>query len=335
MATNSALTAVENKKPNVSGLVKKTDYNTKISEIEKKIADHYHDKYITPPEFNNLAAGVFTARLAQANLVTKADFVTKLQSLNKKITSNKTEHLLVETELNKLEKFDATYFKGKHYFDGDDTQNYLVFEPMHKYIKAFVENNSTFISSWESKGLSNEKIVSTKTSNYDQSPSLVYNNARIKLKLGRDLLKQNKITYNHRPIVNIYLVYRLIPGTKTLGVTLENCLFGAVKLTKNADIDKCKYSGYGIGYDSRGNFTHPNGGYSKNVIIFGADLISSTHANNKTKNIVVFGKYFIQGIGNTTIYAEKMYSTNFTVANKKICLSLYYNGDNSNLFVSG
>ena len=77
MATNSALTAVENKKPNVGGLVKKTDYNTKISEIEKKITDHYHDKYITPPEFNNLAAGVFTARLAQANLVTKADLVLK------------------------------------------------------------------------------------------------------------------------------------------------------------------------------------------------------------------------------------------------------------------
>ena len=54
--------------------MKKTDYNTKISEIEKKLTDHNHDKYITTPEFNNLAAGVFTARLAQANLVTKTDF---------------------------------------------------------------------------------------------------------------------------------------------------------------------------------------------------------------------------------------------------------------------
>ena len=57
LATNSALTAVENKIPDVSSLVKKTDYNTKISEI-------------TTPEFNNLAARVFNARLAQANLVT-------------------------------------------------------------------------------------------------------------------------------------------------------------------------------------------------------------------------------------------------------------------------
>ena len=74
LATNSALSAVENKIPDVSGLVKKTYYDTKISEIEKKFSDHNHDEYITTPEFNNSAAEVFTARLAQANSVTKTDF---------------------------------------------------------------------------------------------------------------------------------------------------------------------------------------------------------------------------------------------------------------------
>ena len=64
MATNSELTAVENKIPDVSRLVKKTDYNTKISEIENKVNDHNDDKYITTPEFNTLAADVFNARLA-------------------------------------------------------------------------------------------------------------------------------------------------------------------------------------------------------------------------------------------------------------------------------
>ena len=93
------MNAVENKIPNVSSLVKNTDYYTKISDIEKKITDHNHDKYITTPEFNNLAARVFTARLSQANLATKADFDTKLQSLNKKISLNKTKHLLLENEL--------------------------------------------------------------------------------------------------------------------------------------------------------------------------------------------------------------------------------------------
>ena len=64
-------------------------------------------------------------------------------------------------------------------------------------------------------------------------------------------------------------------------------------------------------------------------------MSSSIHVNNKTRDILVLGKDFIQGIDGTTINAEKMYSTNFTVANKKSCLSLHYNGDSSYLFVNG
>ena len=69
--------------------LKNTDYNTKITEVENKLTDHNHDKYINTLEFNKLAADVFNARLAQANLITKTDFDTKLSSLNKKITKNK------------------------------------------------------------------------------------------------------------------------------------------------------------------------------------------------------------------------------------------------------
>ena len=134
--------------------MKKTGYDRKISDIEKKITDHNHDKYITTPEFNNLEARVFTPRLAQADLVIKTGFDSKLKSLDKKINSNKTKRLHVNNELKKLEKFDAAYFRGKNYFDVDGTQNYLVFQPMYKYFK-IVDNK---ISSWESKGLSNEKI---------------------------------------------------------------------------------------------------------------------------------------------------------------------------------
>ena len=88
--------------------------------------------------------------------------------------------------------------------------------------------------------MSNEKVSSTTTSNYNQAPNLVYNNARIKLSFNTDLLKQDKVLYNHEPIVNIYIVYRLIPFVNTSDVTLENCLFGAVKLGKNADISNYK-----------------------------------------------------------------------------------------------
>ena len=58
LATNTALTTVENKIPDISNLVIKTDYNTKITEIENKLNNHNHDKYIDTSEFNKLAADV-------------------------------------------------------------------------------------------------------------------------------------------------------------------------------------------------------------------------------------------------------------------------------------
>ena len=85
----------------------------KLLKLKKKLTDHNHDKYITTPEFNTLAADVFNARLAQANLITKTDFDAKLSSLNRKITSNKSKHLLVENELEKLKTFDSSYFIDK------------------------------------------------------------------------------------------------------------------------------------------------------------------------------------------------------------------------------
>ena len=181
----------------------------------------------------------------------------------------------------------------------------------------------------------NEKISSTTTSNYNQPPKPVYDNARIKLSFNTDLLKRDKVTYNHGPIVNIYIVYRFAPGINNSGITLQNGLFGAVKLTINVDIDKQKYPGYGIGFGSRGIFSHPSGGFDKNLIIFGADMSSSAHVNNKTRSILVLGKDFIQGIDGTIINAGKMYSTNFAIGNKKFCLSLHCNGDSSYLFVNG
>ena len=199
----------------------------------------------------------------------------------------------------------------------------------------YFQINSGKITSWESKGLSNEKISFSPRFINTQPPIPAYDNARIKVKFNGDFLKQDKVTYNHGPIVNIYVVYRLFPTTKDSSVTLQNCLFGAVKLTKNAGIDKYKYSGYGIRFDSKGRFSHPSGGYGRNVIIFGADLSSSSHSNNQTRSILVLGKEFIQGIDGTTIYAEKMCSTNFTADNKTFCLSLHYNGDNSYLFLNG
>ena len=77
LATKTALTTVENKIPDVSNLIKKTDYKTKVTEIENKVNNHNHDKYITTPGFNKLAADIFNARLAQANLIAKTDCAAK------------------------------------------------------------------------------------------------------------------------------------------------------------------------------------------------------------------------------------------------------------------
>ena len=149
LAAKTVLTTVENKIPDVRSLVKETDYNTKMTEIEKKLTDHNHDKYITTPEFNTLAADVFNARLKRANLVTKTDFDNSVSSLNGKITINKTKNESIENELRKLKTFDSSYFIGKSHFEEDGTQNYLVFQPINRYFKVIA--NTDYVSSWNSK----------------------------------------------------------------------------------------------------------------------------------------------------------------------------------------
>ena len=92
--------------------------------------------------------------------------------------------------------------------------------------------------------------------------------------------------------------------------------------TKNADIDKYRYSGYGIGFDRRSSFSFPGGGFRQNIIIFGVDMNSSIHIDNKWKYILILGKGPTQGLGQNSLTAEKMYSINFTLT-KKNCLSLH------------
>ena len=332
LVTNLALPAIENKIPDVSSLGKKIDYDTKVSEIEKKITDYNHGKYITTPEFNNLAEGVFTARLAQADLVTKTNFGTKLQDNSKRIASNKTKSVLAENELKKLQKFDSTYFRGKSSFEEDSAQTYLVFRPMYRYFKRIADVGScNYMYFWKSKGLSDERINSITTSNYSITPELSHHGTKTRVKLSGRCLRQDKATYNGT-IVNIYIVYEISKNCNISSyLTLENCLFGAVNLTKHVDIDQYKYSGYDIGFDRKGEFSFGKG-FGRNGIIFGADMSSSVHANNKTKNILVLGKDFIQGLDNIAIYAKKLYSINFTKNNAKFCLSLHYYGANSYLF---
>ena len=219
-------------------------------------------------------------------------------SLNRKITQNKTQHLLIESELNKLKTFDSSYFIGESHFDEDGTQNYLVFQTINKYFK--VITNTDYVSSWKSKGLSAESIKPPTTSDNSLTPELNYYGTKTRVKFNGSCLQQSKISYTHSTIVNIYIVYELgASGSHSNDTTLKNCLFGAVTLTKNADIDNYKYSGYGTGFDRRSRFSFPNGGYGQNILIFEVDMSSSSHIDNKKKYILVLGKGPTQGLEHT------------------------------------
>ena len=145
-------------------------------------------------------------------------------------------------------------------------------------------------------------------------------------------------------VINIYIVYKLDPITSTRNTdyTIQNALFGAMKITKNTHSSKNNYTGCGFCFDEGGEFGHTvkQGNFNrttnaKNVIIFGVDMSSSVHVTNRANNIYVMGKNFIQGINDTTIYAEKLLHNNFTEFGVKFVLSLHYKGDNSCLFGNG
>ena len=128
--------------------------------------------------------------------------------------------------MKKLKAFDSSYFRGKSHFEEDRTQSYLVFQPINRYFKVIA--NTKYISSWKSKGLSDESINPPATSDNSLSPLIDYLDNKIRLKFNGGCLKQqNKPIYTHSTIVNIYIVYELgASGFLRDEPTLRNSLFG-------------------------------------------------------------------------------------------------------------
>ena len=154
--------------------------------------------------------------------------------------------------------------------------------------------------SWQSKGISNESIKPPTTSNNSLNPRLSYNDTKIKVQFTGSCLKQPKFTFTHKKVVNIYIVYELGASSSNVNdPTIKNCLFGAVTLTKNADIEKYKYSGYGIGFDRRSSFLFTGGRFGQNVLIFGADMSTSIRIDNTKKYILVLERGPTQGLEST------------------------------------
>ena len=188
-------------------LKKQTNYDTKVTEIENKLNNYNHDKYITTPEFNTLAADLFNARLSLANLVTKTIFDNTVSSLDSKIAANKTKNESIENELKKLKTFDLSYFIGKNCFEDDGAQNYLVFQPIRRYFKIIA--NSKYISSWISKGLSDEIITPYVTSD---NSLIDYYDSKVRVEFNKGCLKQsNKLTYDYGRKVNILFTSLVFP----------------------------------------------------------------------------------------------------------------------------
>ena len=203
---------------------------------------------------------------------------------------------------------------------------YLLYE-----CKAFsCKYTSGKINLWKSTGLNNcsrdsdMDAVSVATTSL---PPLI-DNGQMSVRLEGAYFKQMRLLRpNNDNIVNIYIVYLIDPisNSGNTDYTVQNALIGGVKITKNAtDTSKHKYEGYGICFDEGGMFS-----MGRNVLIFGVHENSVIHSNNKANNIFIMGDGIVQGIDDTTLYAEKRYTQNFTAVNKKFVLSLHYNGDNS------
>ena len=215
-------------------------------------------------------------------------------------------------------------------------QRYLVYECK---IDSFNAKGSE-ISTWKSTGISNHPDNSSMNvvvnSKGNRPVSMM--SGLMRVHLYGNYFTQNKALKRNSAAINIYIVYKLNPisSTRNTDYTIQNALLGAMKITKNADSSKNNYTGYGGEFSHtvrQGNFDRTTS--AKNVIIFGVDMSSSIHATNRANNIYIMGKEFIQGINDTTIYAEKLFHNNFTNFGLKFVLSLHYNGDNSYLFANG
>ena len=290
----------------------------------KKISSQYFPSY-------SANSKSIKFKLDLSNYATK----TYLKNLNAGTSSFALNTNLADLKI-KVDRIDFDKINSTDALQGKNLveQNYLVLEPEYRYLK-ITASASIFdtVTSWESKGLSDEKTFPQKISGTNLSPGFNYSNGESSavFSLGKGL-KQDKIVYKHGSIVNIYVVYNLHSGAKIIAGIDIYILFVAV--TYAIKIDKYKYSGYGIAFGSK-TYSHKDSGKdARDLKIFGADLSNSSHTENKKNNILVLGKNSIK-LSNTTIQAEGELKTNRTIPGQKFALSLHYNDNGSYLFVNG
>ena len=220
-------------------------------------------------------------------------------------------------------------------------QSHLVYECK---VDSFLFNNKKILK-WKSTGIFDYSDYYSMKGIEDAKKDLpiLKNDKRMYVYLQGSYFQQNNVLTSNNDhvinnnVINIYIVCKLDPvaSTRDDTFTVQNALFGAIQITKNSDTSKYGYKGYGICFDESGMFSEGSINNGRNVLIFGVHENSVIHSNNKTNNIYVMGKDFVQGINDTTLYTEKVYNQNFTQPSKKFVLSLHYNRNDSYLFVNG
>ena len=276
LATKSSITAVKNEIPDVKGFVGKTDYATEITSVK--------NDYVTS-----------AALASQLNDLKSHHIADEVKKVDDKAKKNSTDILNAKTSLehNKsviddLER-EASFNRGFYYYN---QQSYFLFKPKSKSFTKNGESIHAWTSTGNHNGSNNTDLFSVNDSN-NKSPTLLNIKNRLGVTFNENYIKQNKLGYAHGKIVNLYIVYELKNRRiDNPDFTIQNGLFGAVKITKNANTSYYKYEGYGICFDSESFFSFGNRIDAKNIIIFGVNTSNSSHSTNKTQNIYVLGKDF-------------------------------------------
>ena len=371
---------VDKKIPDISGLATKTSlnaylqtstFNSKVTEVESKIKDTDIIAKSANTKVNTIRSNL-TAYPKKADVATditaiKNDYVTNA-SLTSRLNDLKSQHiatevtgidnkskknasdiLALENELKQKEDTINEHERGLSFNRGfffNKDQSYLKYECK---IGSF-GFGITFkdISEWKSTGIysySSDSNMNNVANAKNNLPNLK-NDGRKHVHLSGNHFQQNKVTVlNNNNAINFYCVYKLdsIASSRDTSFTIENALFGAMQITKNAtDNSKNNFKGYGICFDERSQFGHTitedgraHTTIGKNVLIVGVDLSFSAHATNRANHIYLMGDGLTQGINDTTLYVEKNYWRNFTDPGKKFIISLQYNSDESYFFVNG
>ena len=314
----SANTKANNIRSNLTDYIKKADVATDITTIK--------NYYVTNASL--------TSRL---NDLKSQHIATEVTGIDNKTKKTASDILALENKLTKKgdtineNERELSIFRGFFFYL---QKNHLLYECK---VNSFIFNNKK-ISKWESTGVfnSSDYYSMNDIENTKKEMPILKNDERLYVYLKSNHFQQNNVLTSgndhviNTNVVNIYIVYKLDPlaSTRDKSFTIQNALFGAMQITKNAtDNSKNNYKGYGICFDERSEFGHTitEGGFThttdtRNVLTFGEDMSFSVHATNRANHVYLMGTGLTQGINDTTIYVEKNFYRNFTdFGKKKLC----------------